>query len=228
MIFGEFSMLFAVLVMLAVMLFASSLLKKYQAHKALLRTKVRRIEKGISYIENALNALQKIPIPEGLNTTLRQDLFDRYQDLQVVFPSFPDINKKLREAKLKLQTESPADIEEVPFLETEDSLGEITRAIDEVVYYLDSIRPLKQALSSDVIANYKSALGERRAEVISRYLLTLSSRAEQQGNREEAKGYLNRLLSILRTRGPNSDFVRQLYGEAEQQLHALNHEPSAS
>lgn len=218
---NEWNMVIVVAVMFGLMVFASSLLHRYQTHKAELRAKVRKFEQGINFIEDALDKLQQFPLPEELAQLMRQDLIDRYEGLKEVFPQYPEIDRKLREAKLKLNNENKLQVEEMPEPETETELGEYTAGIDEILHYMDSIRPYRQPMSVDAVTIFKLRLGENRAELISKYLIGSASRAESAGNRQEAIVYLSRLMGILRQRGPNTDFVRELYEDVGKHLQEL-------
>jgi hypothetical protein len=91
-----------------------------------------------------------------------------------------------------------------------------------------------QPVPADVRAIFRRELGERRAEVMSRFHLVASRRLETAGRTTRARAHLTTLLHVLRQRGPSTGFVRELYAEAASALSALGRrqrgevEPTAS
>lgn len=78
-----------------------------------------------------------------------------------------------------------------------------------------------QPIPRDVRAIFGRELGERRAEVATRFHLVQARRLEEAGSVSKARAHLTTLMQILHQRGPSTDFVRELYSEAEAALAAL-------
>ena len=74
----------------------------------------------------------------------------------------------------------------------------------------------------DVRQIFCRELGERRAEANARFHLTQSRQYQRDGNMARARAHLTTLLQVLKNRGPSTDFVRELYAEAENALEALS------
>jgi len=64
-------------------------------------------------------------------------------------------------------------------------------------------------------------LKERRAEIMARFHVVQASRLKTQGDVTHARQHLQTLIGTLRNHGPNTDFVRELYLEAEKLLSGL-------
>ena len=68
-------------------------------------------------------------------------------------------------------------------------------------------------------------LKERRAEVLARFHIVQASRDQSRGDSKMARRHLHTLMNLLRERGPNSEFVRALYQEADQLHHEFTLSP---
>lgn len=211
----------AVLGMLLAMLFMVAVLNRYQAHQAGVRDSVRRLEAGLGAISSALAALSQVPLSRELRVTLRGEVLARYQRIRRVYRRYPSIVDKIRNAESALRAEGAPSAQGVGPIENEQAFRRAIAALDALIEVIAHGRTVQQ-VPRDVRAIFQRELGERRAEIMSRFHLVEARRQEAVGNVSKSRSHLTTLMQVLRQRGPSTDFVRELYGEAESALAALS------
>lgn len=210
----------AVFGMLLATLFMAALLNRYQTYQVAVRARLRRLESGIGELQNALGELRGVPLSRELRVTLRGDLIARLHKIRRLYRRYPAIAERLRAAETALNGEGPPSPGGVGPIDDEQAFRRIVGSLDGLIRVMDqgdTIRPIPR----DVRTIFRRELGERRAEVMSRYHLVESRRLETAGKMTAARAHLTTLLQVLRRRGPSTDFVRELYAEAESALSAL-------
>jgi hypothetical protein len=216
----EWGVPLVVMGMLLAMLFMAALVQRYQAHQARVRSAVRRSRSRIDGISQYLTELTGVPLSRELRVALRGEILARYQHIRRLHPRYPDIVATIRSAEHALQGEGARPDRGVGPLEDDQAFRTIIAALDaltDVVQQVETVQPIPR----DVRVIFCRELGERRAEVMARFHLVQSMRCESEGKMTGARGHLTTLLHILRERGPSTDFVRELYAEAEAALIAL-------
>ena len=207
----------AVLALVLATLFMAGVVKRYQAHQALIRARVRRVEVGITLIEDALGALRSVPLSHPLRVMLRGDVLSGYQAIARLYRSYPGIGDRIRAAEQALQGEGAPLATGVGAIDDAAQLGRVTQSIDALVQLItdgDTVKPVP----ADVRAIFCRELGERRAEANARFHLTRSRQCSLKGDLQHARAHITTLMQILKRRGPGTEFVRDLYAEAEQAL----------
>ena len=106
-------------------------------------------------------------------------------------------------------------------IESEQEFRTTIAALDHLIALFGRGGTL-QPVPADVCRIFRRELGERRAEVMSRFHLVEATRQDQRGNPTRARTHLMALVQVLRQHGPTTDFVRALYAEAESALLALD------
>jgi hypothetical protein len=217
---GEWGMPLVVMGMLLAMLFMAALVNRYQAHQARVRVSVRRARARIDGISQCLTELAGVPLSRELRVALRSEILARYQHVRRLAPRYPDIAAMIRSAENALQGEGARPSRGVGPLEDDQAFRTTVAALDaliDTIEQADTIQPIPR----DVRVIFCRELGERRAEVMARFHLVQAGRCERDGKMTGARGHLTTLLHILRERGPSTDFVRELFAEAEAALIAL-------
>lgn len=215
----------AVVGMLLATLFMVSLVGRYQVHRALVGTNVRRLESGVDALSAALQVLRGVvPLSRELRLTVRGDILARLHQIRRLYRRYPDIAARIQTAEAAFNSESAAGRAGVGPLENEQVFRRVVAALDTLSAVMvpgGTLRPVP----SDVRAIFRRELGERRAEVMARFHLVQSHRYANNGNMPKARSHLIHLLHVLRQRGPGTAFVRELYAEAESALNGLgNHQ----
>ena len=216
----EWGVPLVVMGMLFAMLFMAALVHRYQAHQARVRAAVRRSRLRIDGISQCFTELTGVPLSQELRVALRGEILARYQQIRRLHPRYPDIAATIRTAERALQDEGARPDRGVGPLEDDRAFRTTIAALDaltDVVQQAETVQPIPR----DVRVIFCRELGERRAEVMARFHLVQSMHCESEGKMTGARGHLTTLLHILRQRGPSTDFVRELYAEAEAALIAL-------
>lgn len=217
----QWGMPLAVVGMMVAMLFMAAVVNRYQTHQAVVRATVRRLEAGLGTIVPALAGLQGVPLSRELRVTLRSEVLARYQKIRRVYRRYPGIAEKIRAAEAALQAERATPSTGVGPIESDQTFRRMVAALEELLAVIGQGQTV-QPVPPDVRANFCRELGERRAEVMSRFHLVEARRQESAGNLSKARIHLTTLLQALRQRGPGTEFVRELYGAAEAALDALS------
>lgn len=210
----------AVMGMLLATLFMAAVAKRYQAHQALVSAQVRRLELAVTEIEEGLTALQGVSLSRELRLTLRSEVLTRYQRIARLTRRYPSIAQKVREAEAALNAEGGTPGTGVGPMPDQQAFLCVQRALDslvDVVAHGDTLRPIPR----DVRQIFCRELGERRAEANARFHLVQASALQKDGDTVRARAHLTTLLQVLKRRGPSTDFVRELYVEAEHAFDAL-------
>lgn len=204
--------------MLLATLFMAAVLKRYQEYQARVRSLVQRIERGLNTIESALQILHAVPLTHELRVILYGDVVARYERIRVLYRKFPDLKERLQQARQTLQAQGPAATGGVGAIDSEQVFRQRIDALDQLIALIrdaETVRPVPQ----DVRRILLRELGERRAEVMARFHLVASRRLKHEGRASRARAHLTTLMQVLRSRGPSTDFVRELYREAQSALH---------
>ncbi len=204
-----------VLGLIVSLLVAASLVRRYQQHKAQQRARVRRIGSLVLLVENALPSLSAVPLARDLRVSLRQEVVQGYRAIRKMHPRYPHINQRIKEAQTRLDGEGPDSAGSVPPIEDEQQFNQLLSAVDQLLDYLNVAR-FATGSSANQRALFAQHLGERRAEIMARYHIVQAHRCEERGDMRKARQHLQTLLGALHRRGPNTDFVRELFHEAEQ------------
>lgn len=214
----EWLMPAVVLGMVLALVFAAGLLRRYQQYKAQQRAQVRRIASAIPIIEEALTVLGPVPLSRNLRILLRGDVQNRYQTIRQLHPRYPEIERCLQEARSRQDSEGPDSNGSVPPIEDEQQFTAMLRAIDNLTEYLERGGPIA-GYPVDRRMALLAELKERRAEVLARFHIVQASREHAGGDSKLARRHLHTLMGLLRERGPNTEFVRALYQEADKLHH---------
>ena len=211
----------AVVGMLLATLFMAAVVSRYQAHQAVVRANIRRLESGLETLSTALEDLRRVPLSRELRQTLRGDILARNQKIRRLYRRYPEIVARIQAAEAALGAEGATANSGVGPIENEQMFRRIVAALDNLISVMVQGGTLR-AIPGDVRVIFRRELGERRAEVMSRFHLVQSKRYENDGNWSKARVHLTTLLQVLRRRGPGTEFVRELYAEAESALSALS------
>ncbi len=211
----------AVSAMLLLMLAMAVVLNRYQTHLAVVRGAVRRLDAGADQTSAALRALAHVPLSRELRLTLRSDMLARYQKIRSLYRRYPRIAERIRMAANDLDAEGAPPPGGVGPIESERDFRNTIAALDQLTALFGRGGTL-QPVPADVCLIFRRELGERKAEVMSRFHLVEARRHDQRGNPTRARTHLMALIQALRHHGPTTDFVRALYAESESALFALD------
>lgn len=221
MLLEQWGVSLAVLGMLLLMLSMAAVMSLYQAHLAAVRGAVRHLDAGAEKTSAALQALGHVPLSRELRLTLRSDMLARYQKIRGLYRRYPGIAERIRLAENDLDTEGAPAPGGVGPIESEQEFRTTIAALDRLMASFGQGGTL-QPVPADVCQIFRRELGERRAEVMSRFHLVEARRQDQRGNSTRARTHLMALIQALRQYGPKTGFVRALYAEAESALSALD------
>jgi hypothetical protein len=211
----------AVLGMLLLTLFMAAVVSRYQAYQADVRVAVRHLYAHAAELVAALAELGRVPLSRELRLTLRSEVLATYRKIRKLNRRCPGIAEEIRKAEYALNAEGAPLAGGVGPMESEQAFHKIIAALDCLISNLGRGGTL-QAVPADVRAIFCRELGERRAEAMSRHHLVEAKHHERSGNTTRARTHLMALMQALRQRGPSTEFVRELYAEAESALSGLN------
>jgi hypothetical protein len=217
----EWGTMLAVAGMLAATLVAAAIANRYQAHQAKVRDTVLGLERGVSALNDALSALARVPLSRELRLVLRGEAVARCQRIRALARRTRGIDQRIRAAEAAVQAEGGTLPGGVGPIENEQAFRRLVAALDDLLTMLQHGR-LLQPVPTDVRGIFVRELGERRAEVLARFHLVESRRREEAGDLLRARAHITTLMHGLRQRGPSTDFVRELYREAESALSELS------
>jgi hypothetical protein len=215
MIADQWRMPMAVLGLVLCTLLASAFLKHYQEYKSYQRARVRRIANTLKMVEQALAELKVIPLSQPLRTALRGEVYKRYKLLGKLHRRYPDIERRVNEARSRLNGEGAGTASSVPPIEDEQQFRRLIGAFDGLTGYLQTAGSAN-SLSAEQRRAFAYELRERRAEVAARFHIVQAHRLRERGDMRRARQHLHTLMITLHRRGPNNDFVRALYHEATE------------
>ncbi len=203
----------AVLGMVVATLLMAALVTRYQAHQSLVRTRVRQVEHRLLGIVNALHELRTVPFSRELRVTLRSEILARYRCIRKLYRGYPEIADKIAKAEAALDAEGGPTAGSVGKIENEQVFFRMTGAFHELIDLMERGDTL-QPIPGDVRGIFHRELGERRAEMYSRYHLVEAGRQQKLNNLVGARSHVSSLLLLLRQQGPPTEFVRELQAEA--------------
>lgn len=214
----EWMMAVVVLGLVLALLLASTVVQSYQRYKAEQRARLRRTLSTIGLVENALEKLRTVPLSKELRLLLRGDVYDRFKLVRKIHPGYPGLGQLLQQARSRLDSEPSDMAASVPPVQDQEQFMSLKQALDELIDYLGrGVAGKGQAAKQR--EQMLRELKERNAEVLASFHIVQASRSREQGDTRLALRHLHTLMEQLGTRGPNTEFVRQLYLEAENLHH---------
>lgn len=216
----QWGMPLAVLALVMATLLMASVVKKHQAHQATIRAAVRKHEKALLELEGALRDLAPVPLSRALRVAMRAEILARMQRIRSLYRRYPGISERIVAAEMAVASETAPVADSVGPIETEQAFRTLLKAIDDIGERI-RLGALLQPIPQDVRGVFQRELGERRAEAVARFHLVQSGRHEAEGDITRARAHLTTLMQVLRNKGPSTDFVRELYAEAESALAAM-------
>jgi hypothetical protein len=210
----------AVMALVAATLLMASIVKKHQAHQATVRAAVRKHEKAILDLESELTELVPVPLSRELRVAVRAEILARLHRIQSLYRRYPGIAQRITAAEAAVAGQTAPVSDSVGPIESEQAFRKLVQAFDGLDDRL-RLGQLLQPIPQDVRGVFVRELGERRAEAAARFHLVQSSRLEAGGDVTRARNHLTTLTQMLRNKGPSTDFVRELYTEAEAALDAM-------
>ena len=216
----EWGVPLAVMGLVAATLFLAAIHRRYQSHQAQVRAAVRRIENRLRLIAGALDDLNGVPLSREIRVLLRADVLAGYRRIAKLHRSYPAIRQRIAEAETALHAQGDPLSNGVGVISDEQTFRRYAKALDELISLIRHGATL-QPIPGDVRKIFNRELGDRRAEVFSRFHLVEARRLEKAGEISKGRAHLTTLLQLLRTAGPMTPFVEALYQEAEQALVAL-------
>lgn len=217
----QWSVPLAVFGLLVATLLMAAVARRQQEHQARVTAAVRRIETGLQAIEQALGELRSVSLSRELRVTLRSDALARYRKIGRLQRRYPGIGDKIRDAEAALDAEHPGNGQGVGPFPSEQAFRRTIAALDTLIGVMNDAATLLP-IPADVRKIFRRELGERRAEAMSRFHLVEAQRQQSSGSQTRARAHLSTLLQVLRNKGPSTDFVRELYAEAQHALGELS------
>lgn len=222
----DWRMPLAILGLIVVLLMMAGLARRYQEYQAIQRERLRRLVGMIESLESALDVLNRVPLGFELRSALRGDIHRAWLRVQAIDRNYPQLARRLGEAAARIKGDSGVTSGRVPAVEDYPSCQRQVDALDRILAHLRSGNGETSRSQRAAHPGWRQEVRERRAEVLARFHVVAARRAQQGGNKGEATAHLQRLLEELARRGPDTDFVRDLYAEAERLYqHAVQGRP---
>ena len=203
-----------VLGLLLGLLVSASLVRHYQEYKAYQRARLRALVEQSGRLEQALGQLARIPLSQPLRSALRDYLARQYAAIAKVHKAYPDIQKLIDASRLRIGNDGGATNGHVPAIADRGEYTRMLTAMDQVIDMLFT-RGTRLREAATHLAGWKREVLERRAEINARFYIVQAHRAHARGDKREVFSLLRTLLEQLQQRGPDTEFVRSLYQEAD-------------
>jgi hypothetical protein len=213
----HFFMPLVVVGLVVLTLVLSGIARRYQQRQAARRSVVNRMETGIRLIEETLRDLQSFPLATTLRQTLRQDVLRRYQMIGQIYRTYPRLGEQLKEAEARLAAESDVAVGNVPEITDESEVATFIDKLDELSVFVEGPHLLSPPIF-DKRKRFVFQLGEIRAELLSKFHHAQFRQKHQAGELSAAQDHLRSLMETLKTRGPNTEKVLDLYNQAEEEF----------
>ncbi len=207
---SDWRMPMAVLGLLLALLLSAGLVNRYHQYRAAQRALLRALVQQVQGLEQALDALAQVPIGRALRSALRARVHQLYQHIHAIHREYPEIDHLLEVAAAKIQADGGVAEGQVPPIDGEVHFRKLLSALDRLIAELRSVSASPQQRQQ-----WRVELLERRAEVLTRYHIVQAYRQQKEGQRQDAIARLQSLLGELQRRGPDTEFVRALYEEAD-------------
>jgi hypothetical protein len=193
-------------------LLMASVVKYYQQQMAEKRLKIQRVLRGVDLVEGLLSRVAGCSFPAELETLLRRDILDRYQQVKKIHRRYGEIDTLLESAEHNLSqivTSRKIEIADM------GQLTRITSAYTEAIGYLSEgwmVSPLTQEQVSGLV----EMAATRRAEAVRAYHLQQANDLREADDLRGAAEHCYNIKSFLREQGPDNDQAIAWYKEAEE------------
>jgi DNA-binding SARP family transcriptional activator len=177
------------------------------------------MEVAIHRVEQALDRLAGIPLDRDLRQALRRDVFDRYRMIGDVFMGYPGLATRIQQAEMKLNAESGDRYQKAFPPADEMALRKLIDTLDDLRDYLE-IEGTLHPLSAQQRQLFTQYLGEYAAELLANHCHAEFDRLVGEDRLDEGRALLTQLMTSLKTRGPRTDRVLELYHAAEAVINA--------
>lgn len=218
----EWGVPLAVMGLVAATLLLAAVHRRYQAHQAKVRAAVRQIEHQLVLTLSALDDLAGVPLSREIRVLLRADVLARYRRIAKLHRAYPNLRQRIADAETSLHAQGeplPGGVGVITDVQTYRRYYRALEALVAVVCHGATLQPIPR----DVRSIFARELGERRAEVASRFHLVEARRLEIAGDLIKGRAHLTTLMQLLRGHGTRTPFVQAFYDEAEQALVAFGH-----
>lgn len=195
----------------------SGVARRYQQQQAARRSVVRRMEAAIRQVELALERLQPVGLDSAVKQVFRGDVVDRYRMIGRVFRRYPGLAQCLEQAEVRLRNDAVNVAGVAPTIKDEVELQRLLGSLEDLLGYLDG-QGTVHPLSRETLEAVQTALGERRAELLFQHHEALFRAKQEEGDVDAARTHMRRLMEALRTLGPNTSRVHELYQRAAIEL----------
>lgn len=204
--------LLVVLVLIAALLGAAAMVRRYQEHKAGQRARLRALVLHADHIEQILRDLAVLPVSSSLREALGEHLVAQYAAIAATSADFPGIRERVEQARRLKGQNVGADVASVPQIPDRKEYLRLYAILDRLSALL---RRHGGALpgAKTLLAEWRLEVRERRAELDTRYLIQEAHRAQAAANGRKAVQLLDTLLYHLQEKGPPTSLVRGLYTE---------------
>lgn len=204
--------LLAVLLLMAALLGAAAMVRRYQQHKSGQRARLRSLVLHADHMEQLLRDLVVMPLSASLHGALTAHLAAQYAAIAATSADFPGIRERLEQAnRLKGQSEG-AGVSSVPQIPDRKEYLRLYAILDQLSGLLRTHGGrLPQA--NTLLPEWHLEVRERRAELDTRYLIQEAHRAETTDDPRKSVQLLDTLLYHLQEKGPPTSLVRGLYTE---------------
>lgn len=209
----QWQMLVSVLVLVACLMFAAAVVRRYQEFKAKQRAMVRRLVTVAAQIETALDELQGVPTSKELRSLFRDEVLQRLQRAQQTHAGLEGIEERIAAAAERLRAEGPPMETRIMPIEQKPELTRMHKGIDTLAQFLGKGTMLNPP-PTDQRDQFVRELLERRAEAFARYHLAEAENLHRREHTAQGRQHLQALIEHLQERGPNTDFVRDLHRQA--------------
>lgn len=229
--FTDRNLLLAVIGLVVLALFVASLYRKYQESQAIRRQRIAMLLAGVEQLERVLDRIHTLGLSRELRVLLRGDLVRRLRAVQAVFPGYPGIQGRIRQARSQMDAEGPA----APARQQSTDkamLSEQLNALAELRHILTA-GGLSKALDGPALQGFLSELDAARLRIQFDYHLAMYEAYRSADSTAQARSHLmalGKLVEAAQLPGEDIESMRQEVQRLNQRElgEALKAEPGAA
>jgi len=218
--------LYAPLAVVALSIFAMMLAgfyQKYEADQTMRRTLAKKEITLIDEIEQLLKGISKLPLSYELRHMLRVEMVTRYTKVTDIYPKHPNLSMLMLHSGERMKAEPKQNVPS-PKIESSKELNILILNIYALINFFNE-NNIRQKLSPGKIPDFVQELGETRAKMSFKYYSEKADEKYQEGDEYGARQLAGELSSILHTKGPNTELVKELFQDTEALIKKFRTQP---
>ncbi len=184
--------------LLVLVLVLASIAQRYHDYVEERRARIQRILARVDELDGMLHRMAGLPLPEGIEGLIRQDMLERLMVAKQIHRSYPGVSRRIQEVQNALKEHHTGS---ASFNLDALRLEQFSRLTSELLWLLQE-RRLMTPIPEDRRAGWMASLRLGRADAMTRHHLREAERLEQGGQLHQAQWHCQQLRRILEPLAP--------------------------